>query len=527
MKLCFGYVRVSTAKQGEGVSLEAQTDAISAYAERNNLTVSQWFQEKETAASTGRPVFASMLKALRKGDAQGLIIHKIDRSARNFADWAKIGELSDCGIDVHFVSESLDFRSRGGRLSADIQAVIAADYIRNLREETIKGIHGRLKQGLYPFGAPIGYLNNGGGKLKTPDPVRAPLILRTFELYASGQFSIRSLRKEMWQLGLRTAKGHMVSKGGVEKILNNPFYVGIIRIKTTGMTYVGAHVPLITQVLYDAAQDAKAGRTRKKTTKHLHTYRGLFSCANCNLAMIPERQKGHVYYRCHTQKCQTMCIREEKIEEVILEKLTVTGFVDGDVLELASMISNWIRECDAREETNVIPMQIAQHEAKLERLTDALIDQIIDNETFATRKETVLFEIARLRERQNKEAIPPDENDLQRFLELVKSLASNYAMANPVEKRELVQLTTSNRVVTGKNVCLERADWLQKADNSVAVLCGVLHRTKSRSRQEMSTSQIESLIECMKQDAVNTLMNSNSSKQRKNTVWQDSQRKYF
>lgn len=35
------------------------------------------------------------------------------------------------------------------QLTADIQAVIAADYIRNLREETIKGINGRLKQGLY------------------------------------------------------------------------------------------------------------------------------------------------------------------------------------------------------------------------------------------------------------------------------------------------------------------------------------------------------------------------------------------
>ena len=93
-----------------------------------------------------------MIAALRKGQADGLVIHKIDRSARNFGDWAKIGELADAGIDVHFATESLDFRSRGGRLSADIQAVIAADYIRNLREETIKGINGRLKQGLYPFG---------------------------------------------------------------------------------------------------------------------------------------------------------------------------------------------------------------------------------------------------------------------------------------------------------------------------------------------------------------------------------------
>ncbi len=40
--------------------------------------------------------------------------------------------------------------------SADIQGVVAADYVRNLREETKKGLYGRLKQGIYPLGAPIG-----------------------------------------------------------------------------------------------------------------------------------------------------------------------------------------------------------------------------------------------------------------------------------------------------------------------------------------------------------------------------------
>lgn len=166
MKSCFGYIRVSTLKQGEGVSLEAQKDAIMVFASRNDLTVTTWFEEKETAAKSGRPIFTAMLKQLHQGKAAGLIMHKIDRSARNHRDWADIGDLSDAGVDIHFATESLDFRSRGGRLTADIQAVIAADYIRNLREECIKGMNGRLKQGLFPWGAPPGYLNQGGGKAR-------------------------------------------------------------------------------------------------------------------------------------------------------------------------------------------------------------------------------------------------------------------------------------------------------------------------------------------------------------------------
>ena len=126
MKPCVGYIRVSTQKQGEGVSLEAQKDAITAFASRNDLTVTKWFEEKETAAKSGRPVFTGMLKKLKQGKAQGVIIHKIDRSARNLRDWAMFSELPDAGVSVYVATESLDFNSRGGRLTADIQAVVAA-----------------------------------------------------------------------------------------------------------------------------------------------------------------------------------------------------------------------------------------------------------------------------------------------------------------------------------------------------------------------------------------------------------------
>src|SRR5262249_33802976 len=156
MKTLIGYTRVSTVKQGErGVSLQEQHDAIVRYAQRNSLEINTWFEERETAAKRGRPVFNRMLKLLKRGKADGVIIHKIDRGARNLKDWADLGELIDQGIEVHFANESLDLHSRGGRLSADIQAVVAADYIRNLREETRKGFYGRIKRGLYPLPAPL------------------------------------------------------------------------------------------------------------------------------------------------------------------------------------------------------------------------------------------------------------------------------------------------------------------------------------------------------------------------------------
>jgi site-specific DNA recombinase len=224
----FGYIRVSTPKQGKGVSLQEQKDAITRYCERYKLELVSWFEERETAAKRGRPIFNQMLKDLKRGKAHGVVIHKIDRSARNLKDWSDLGELIDQGVEVHFANESLDLHSRGGRLSADIQAVVAADYIRNLREETKKGFYGRIKQGLYPLPAPLGYLDKGKGNPKKLDPVKAPLVRKAFELYATGQYNLDSLIEELHSLGLRNRNGSKVARSSVSDMLNNPFYMGLI-----------------------------------------------------------------------------------------------------------------------------------------------------------------------------------------------------------------------------------------------------------------------------------------------------------
>jgi site-specific DNA recombinase len=245
LKKCFAYIRVSTPKQGKGVSLQEQKEAIIRFAERNGFEIIQWFEERETAAKRGRPVFNKMLNLLKTGDANAIIIHKIDRSARNLRDWADLGELIDQGFNVYFANESLDLHSRGGRLSADIQAVVAADYIRNLKEETRKGFEGRLRQGLYPWPAPIGYLDHGKGQLKARDPVKAPLVLSTFEAYATGKYTLNRLVEFVAQLGLTNRYGGKVDRNALSVMLNNPFYMGIIRVGGGNETFPGKHEAIV------------------------------------------------------------------------------------------------------------------------------------------------------------------------------------------------------------------------------------------------------------------------------------------
>jgi len=220
MKSYFAYVRVSTARQGEhGSSLQEQRDAITIFAARQGFQIISWFEERETAAKMGRREFSRMVAALKKGKASGVIFHKIDRSARNMKDWSAVQDLADQGIDVRFTQESINLGSNEGKLTGDFLAVISAHYIRNLRDEVRKGIRGRLKQGLYPFRAYIGYLDQGGGKAKIPDPQRAPFIRMAYELYATANFSIHALSDELYERGLRSNNGKKVAVNRLAEIL--------------------------------------------------------------------------------------------------------------------------------------------------------------------------------------------------------------------------------------------------------------------------------------------------------------------
>ena len=343
MKTVFAYIRVSTQKQGvQGSSLQEQRASISAYAARHDLTIAEWFEEMETAAKSGRPKFRQMIRGLEKGDVSGVVIHKIDRSARNLRDWADLGDLIDKGVEVHFAHESLDLHSRGGRLSADIQAVVAADFIRNLRQEVKKGINGRLKQGFYPWQAPIGYRDMGKAKVKEIDPVQGPLVRQTFELYASGEFNFEQLRDEMHLRGLRGRNGCTVTVNTFTAMLNNPFYIGLIYIKTTDETFQGAHAPLIRKVLFDQVQSVLRGyRPIASGYKHDFRFRRMIRCTGCGAHLIGERAKGrYVYYRCHKPQCGTVCLKEEAVENAFTGIFDLLRLEPGDVRDVKDIVDD-------------------------------------------------------------------------------------------------------------------------------------------------------------------------------------------
>jgi len=468
MKSLYAYIRVSTTKQGEhGVSLQEQRAAIERYSLQHGVEIAEWFEEIQTAAKRGRPVFARMLRLLQRGKAQGVVIHKIDRSARNLKDWADLGELIDRGIQVHFAAESLDLHSRGGRLSADIQAVVAADYIRNLREETRKGFFGRLRQGLYPLAAPIGYLDQGKGMPKIPDPERAPSVRAAFQLYATKEYNLHELVAEMHARGLRNRRGGRVSLNGISRLLNNTFYVGVIRLRT-GESFVGVHEPLIAKDLFEKVQDILRGKTNTKAFQHDLTYRRTLRCALCLQTLIGERQKGHTYYRCHTPGCETKTVREEVVESSVISALSLLRLNPEELALLRQAAEDYLAsQVDDRESLREsLELRLGNIKARMGRLADALIDDEIGKDIFEDRKAVMLLERADVEHQLGDltGAQASRAHRLHEYLELLSKAQLQYEFANSAERRDLLSEITSNRIVSRKNVVIE----LQEPFNSVA-----------------------------------------------------------
>jgi DNA invertase Pin-like site-specific DNA recombinase len=455
MNQYFAYIRVSTARQGEqGVSLEQQRDAITIYAQRSKLELVQWFEERETAARVGRPVFTQMIRQLKAGKARGVVIHKIDRSARNLRDWADLGEMIDRGVEVHFANEGLDLNSRGGRLSADIQAVVASDFIRNLKEETKKGFYGRLKQGILPMPAPLGYLNIGSGKPKEPDARSAPLVRHLFEMYSTGTANFHGLLQEAERIGLRGRSGKQITMNGLTKLLNNTFYMGLIQIKVSGQSFIGVHEPLISKALFQRVQDVLRGKTNTRTNRHDFLFRRRLCCKGCGYTLIGETHKGFVYYRCQTRECHTTAIREEAAENSFLDTFLRLRF-QPDEQRYCWQEAQWLKagsHKQAEDAINGLKLKLGQIADRLNRLTDAYIDRLVERDIFEQRKTALLTE--RL---ETSEILAGWESgnrnvadELLEILERANTAYSAYKVGIMPEKREMVDSLTSNRILNGK-----------------------------------------------------------------------------
>lgn len=166
MEKVYAYTRVSTGKQVDGYGLEAQREAILAYAAANGLEVERWFiDEGQSGAKLERPALEELLAA--DGHARAVIVAKSDRLSRDMTQYYYLRfVLKRKGLDIISVAEDY---SAAGAIGPVIEAMISsfAEFERGrIRDRTMAGRLLKAKSGGFVGGkVPFGYQLDRRGDL--------------------------------------------------------------------------------------------------------------------------------------------------------------------------------------------------------------------------------------------------------------------------------------------------------------------------------------------------------------------------
>ncbi len=487
MNKYFLYSRKSTDIEDKQVlSIESQINELREFAKREKLEIVDEFTEAKTAKEPGRPIFSFMLDQIEKESANGILAWHPDRLARNSIDGGKIIYLIDTGkiVDLRFPTYRFDATAQG-KFMLSIAFGQSKYYVDNLSENVKRGLREKLRRGEWPGCAPLGYFNDPITHTVKPEPEKARFVYKAFELYATGDYSLEELLREVHRWNLTAKAGKPIFKSCLAKMLRNPFYYGVMVYK--GERFEASHPPLITKKIFDRVQEVLAQKA--KVVKHgqiKFSFTGFIKCGECGASITAERKKGHIYYRCTKKiaKCSQRYLREEALLEQINNAI-LKVFIDNEAKE---KIINRLEEL-AQEEgkaSSFVARQAAEKvkefDEKIERLIDLYIAKEISQEEYQRKKAKLLNEKKELQER-----LGEIEKSGGGWLEPAKEFVTTCNQAgsvawqgNPSAKKDFLKILGSNFILKDRNLIMKRAypyelvakispsdNWLPREDSNL------------------------------------------------------------
>lgn len=343
--------RVSTEEQRDaGNSLPAQVKRLETYCLNRGFEVMQTCSFDESAYTNDRTEFDRIIDMiLNQKEKIVVCADKVDRLSRNVFD-KRISVLYERAlndeIELHFVSDGQVITSRISaveKFQFSISLGLAKYYSDAISDNVKRAMEQKLRKGEWPAKAPFGYKNvkiNSNQTDIVVDEYGAAIIKKTFELYATGAFSMNLLCEK-----LKKDYGIDWPKGSLGKILNNPFYHGTMIVQNK--EYPHRYPPIITKALFDQVQQVKK-EFDNKPIKYMgkpYMYRGLLRCADCGLSVTPEKHKGHVYYHCTQFKGKhgACWLREEEITKQlgkVFKNLQMPLDIVEQILETLNTLHN-------------------------------------------------------------------------------------------------------------------------------------------------------------------------------------------
>ena len=466
------YLRVSTKDQAnrggeaEGFSIPAQREACLRKAEAiGAVVVAEFVDAGESARSANRPELKNMLAFVKEHRVAHVIVHKVDRLARNRVDDVEINlQLSSVGAQLVSCSENID-ETPSGMLLHGIMSSIAEFYSRNLATESKKGMRQKAKNGGTPGMAPFGYINTrarteNGREIRTValDPERSPWVRWIYERYATGEWTVPMIRDELVKRGVTTLPrpnrpSRPIAISHIYSILKNRYYVGMVIYE--GVEYRGTHPALIDEALFETAQRIRTARheSGEKPRIHTHYLKGSVYCGQCGEPLTFGQSRNRVgnlydYFYClgrHRSKssCTFRAIQSHQLEAAIENHWRTVTLRPSHVKGIRKLILDHMRV--VLPDSSATRAQATEQLAKLERDSLKVLDAFYANaiDTPELRNEQVRIAAERAAAEQIVDSHQHDEkhltNRLEYCLSLLSSAHAHYQQADDNARRELNQ----------------------------------------------------------------------------------------
>lgn len=342
-KRVFIYVRVSTQHQAEeGYSIPQQIERLKKYCEAMGwILVKIYTDDGYSGGSMERPALEQMIKDIKAGHADIVLVDKLDRLSRSQFDTLYLIQKVFDVNNVGFVSraEAFDTSTPFGKAMVGILAVFAELERSRIKERMMDGQEGRAKEGKYRGGGfvPIGY-DRINGELEI-NAYEAMQVREAFEMF-NNRVPVFRIMTIMNNKGYRTKYGEwkeMTLRG----MFSRRIYIGEIVHK--GKTYKGQHTAIIEMEVFEKAQKIVAERSiqhenRKIGRAYKSPLGGIIYCGQCgsryhfrsgannkdgsrrNYYICYSRSKGDKKY-IKDPNCKNRNYRDKELDEIVFNEI--------------------------------------------------------------------------------------------------------------------------------------------------------------------------------------------------------------
>ena len=485
MRKYFIYCRKSTEDEDRQIlSIDAQLSELNAIALQGGMSIAATFTESKSAKGPGRAVFNEMLRRIEQGEANAILSWKLDRLARNFDDGGKIIGLLQRGVIQEIRTFEKSYLPTDNVLMIAVELGMANQYVRDLSTNIRRGIREKIRRGIYSSKAPLGYINEPRLRTIEPHPQYFPKIKRVMELFATGQYSLTAIQKELATAGI---VGNLSKKplplSSIANFLRNPFYYGVFLHK--GEMHQGIHAPMISKKTFDEIQTAlvTVGKPRKKRGDKGFLFLNFATCATCGHCVTGERHikrsgRRYRYYRCsHKNKlphsADPSLIPEEKFAEEVKRNATLVSIPDDWKEKFLAQIEIWQNhEAQVRQRhVDRIKSELATLKSKIDRLNTAFTEGGLELSEFKELKNPLIVQKAVL-EQQLVKAEKGEASPIELLKKLI--LEANQAQKwvfqnNWLEMKSFLQKVGLNRQIRTQTLTVSfKKHWCSLAETTVA-----------------------------------------------------------